>query len=107
MVTKVNERKLPIKYLLEVYQELPGFPSHSDLEYYLIRYLEERDHLDKPFKAEQLWYGFKSYLGTMDCLRGFLEYLSNPDNPTDKLFFNVQLAKKDSNLYVIDSHSWE
>jgi hypothetical protein len=107
MATRVNEKKLPIKYLLEVYQELPGFPTHSDLEYYLVRYLEERDHLDKPFKPEQLWFGFKNYLGTIEDLRGFLEYLSNPDDPTDRSNFNVQLKKTLDSLYIMESHSWE
>ena len=104
---RINEKKLPIKYLLEVYQELPGFPSHGDLEYCLIRYLEGANCLEKPFKVDQLWSVFKNYVGTINDLRGFLDYLSNPDEPADRSSFKIQLKKTTDNLYIVESHVWE
>jgi hypothetical protein len=108
---KINENKLSIKHLLEVYQELPGFPSHEDTEYCLVRTLEEKELLNSTFKAEHIWQGFKSMFGTISELRGFLEYLASPDDPKDYKTFKVQIKKAaDSSAatdsYILHSHVW-
>lgn len=105
-VMRIDDSKLPIKYALGVFQKLPGYPSHQDLEYNLLRYLEERDHLGKPFKPEQLWHGFKNWVPTMNDLKGFLDYLSTPDDPADKQSFIIDLIKHSDGTYQIQSHSW-
>lgn len=102
---RINNSKLPIKYVLEVFQSLPGYPSQRDLEYMLLRYLEERDHLEKPFKPEQLWHGFKNLVPTINDLKEFLERLSSPD-PTYNHDFIINLIKHSDGTYQIQSHSW-
>jgi len=42
MAMKINRRKLPVKYSLEIYQDLSGYPTHQDLEYILLCSIEER-----------------------------------------------------------------
>ena len=103
---KINRNKLPIKYNLEIYQEMPGFASHQDLEYMLVNVLENRGMLEKDFNPSNLWQGMRSALGTIEDLRGFLEHLANPDDPSDKIDFNVSIEKIGHDKYRLVSHRW-
>lgn len=102
---KINRKKLPIKYALEVYQELPGYPSYQDLEYKLVSVLHDKD-LTKPFTAENLWPHFKGCLGTIKDLREFLDTAFLNVDPIDIKTVNVK-GKKINNSYLLTSHSWE
>ncbi len=101
---RMNRNKLPMKYALEIYQELPGYPSHQDLEYVLVTTLQDKDLLGKPFTAEQIWDGMKPVQGSMATLIGFLDNLCQPDNPADE--FQVKGSKPSSNSYLINMHPW-
>ena len=98
---KINRRKLPVKYALEIYQELPGYPSPQDLEYILITTLQEKELLEKDFTAEKLWPTFKHHLGIIQDARDFLEELSFDSNSRD-----VKITKSSGNSYRVTSHSW-
>ena len=95
-----------MKYNLEIYQEMPGFGCHQDLEYMLVNTLENRGMLEKDFNPSNVWQGMKSALGTVEDLRGFLEYLAQPDDPKDKLDFKVSLTKKGHDKYRLETHKW-
>jgi hypothetical protein len=73
---RINPIKLEAKYALDVYQELPGFPSDRDRTYILMRSLEESGFLDKEFVAENIWNSMKSCFGTLKEFRSFLNSLS-------------------------------
>ena len=98
---KINRTKLPMKYALEIYQEIPGYPSHQDLEYILVDSLHERDLLGKDFTAEQAWEGLKHAVGTMPDLKGFLDGLcaGKADN-------TILATKTSANSYQITGHQW-
>jgi len=103
MAQKINHRKLPVKYALEIYQDLKGYPSHQDLEYILVSTLEDQDMLEKDFTAAPIWKRMKIVLGTIKDLRGFLDYLSEDKETAD---FNVDLIKSSANSYKLNSHRW-
>lgn len=103
---RINTKKLPIKYYLDIYQEVPGYPNHSDLQYVLLRTLQDRELLEKDFTAENVWPGMKNCLGTIDDLRGFLNYLFQPDDLTEKKGFYLKGRKSSENSYRLESHEW-
>lgn len=76
---KINQSKLPIKYLLNVYQEMPGYPTYDDLCYALVSTLDDTTRLSKDFLPEQVWVGMKYHFTTIEELKEFLNKLSNPD----------------------------
>ena len=102
---RINRDKLPVKYALEVYPEIPGYPSHSDLEHVLLSTLQDKGLLGKEFTAEQVWDGMRHVQGTLADLRGFLDYLFQPDdgNTAD---FNIKGHKPSSTTYNVSTHSW-
>jgi hypothetical protein len=102
----INRRKLPVKYALEVYQELPGYPSHQDLEYILVWICQEKNLLEKKFTPDNLWSGMRNHLGTLEDLRSFLDYLANPDDPTVAKDFKVKIEKLAENSYKLITHDW-
>ena len=103
---RINRRNLPVKYALEVYQELTGYPSHQDLEYVLVWICQEKNLLERNFTADNLWSGMKNHLGTLEDLRGFLDYLANPDDLSDKKDFKVKIEKTSENSYKLITHDW-
>jgi hypothetical protein len=103
MELKINRKKLPVKYALEIYQDLSGYPTHADLEYILVCALEDQGILDKDFTAESVWKRMKSALGTVKDLTKFLDYLSEEKEIAD---FNVNLNKTSANSYKLTSHRW-
>jgi len=106
MELKINRRKLPVKYALEIYQDLKGYPSHQDLEYILVSALIDQN--TQEFTPESIWKRMKVALGTINDLRGFLEYLAQPDDLTDKQIFNVEIERGlNSYSYKLISHKWQ
>jgi len=101
---KINRNKLPMKYSLEIYQEIPGYPSHQDLEYILVSTLQETDMLGKDFTAEQVWYGMKHAVGVLPDLIGFLDYSFDTTNKHDT--GTLIGAKTSANSYRLDGHQW-
>jgi hypothetical protein len=77
---KINQSKLPIKYLLGVYQEMPGYPTYDDLCYALVSALDDLNRLSKDFLPEQVWSGMKYHFSTIEELRTFLDKLVNPSS---------------------------
>lgn len=90
---RIDINKLPIKYALELYQELPSYPSPEDLEYLLVTALQEKDLLGVEFTAEQVWDYMKSAVATMKELRAFLDSLACCD-------------KVDEDSYLLSTHPW-
>ena len=101
---KIDRKKLPVKYALEIYTEVPGFPTREDLEYLLITSLEERDLLESEFTAEHVWESYKYCLGTIKELRDFLDSLFQPDVPVAD--GQVEGFKASSNSYLVKKHAW-
>lgn len=97
---KINPNKLPIKYLLNVYQEIPGYPTHDDLCYALVSTLDENGRLSKEFLPEQVWNGMKYHVGSMTELTDFLDNLSKPNTDT---FIKIE---KNKNRYKIIYTPW-
>ncbi len=85
---KINQKKLPLKYFLEIYQEAPGYPSQTDLEYALISSLSDKGLLESEFAVENIWNGMKNHIGTLSELEKFLNGLTLNESNT-----NVQLTK--------------
>jgi hypothetical protein len=77
---RINQEKLPVKYALNVYKEMPEFPSHMDLVYMLISNLTDREEIEKPFTPSQVWSYMKDGVGTIAELQGFLDYVSDPED---------------------------
>ena len=98
---RINRNKLPVKYALEIYQELPGYPSTQDLEYILMTTLEEKELLEKDFTAERVWPIMKQHLGIIQDARDFLEELADESDSRD-----VKITKTSLNSYRVTSHSW-
>jgi hypothetical protein len=90
---RIDINKLPIKYALELYQELPSYPSPEDLEYLLVSALQEKDLLGVEFTAEQVWDYMKIAVATMKELRIFLDSLEFCD-------------KVDDDSYLLSKHPW-
>jgi len=103
---RINSKKLPIKYYLDIYQEVPGYPNHSDLQYVLLRTLQDREILEKDFTAEQVWSGMKNCMGTLEDLRSFLNKLFQPTDTEEKRGFYVKGFKSSENSYRLESHEW-
>lgn len=101
---KINRKKLPVKYALEIYQDLGGYPSHQDLEYLLVSTLEDSNLLESDFTADKIWSGLKMALGTQKDLIGFLDYLSEDKDTAE---FNVNLNKTSANSYRLAGHNWQ
>ena len=76
----INQSKLPIKYLLNVYQEIPGYPTSDDLCYALVSTLDDTSRLSKDFLPEHAWVGMKHHFTTIEELRTFLDKLVNPES---------------------------
>ena len=102
----INRKKLPVKYALEIYSELPGYPTHSDLEYILITALQERDLLGLDFTADQLWDAFKHCLPTIADLRKFLDETFDPGDERDRLLMISQGTKPTPTTYKLHDHAW-
>jgi hypothetical protein len=100
---KINRKKLPIKYALEVFPNTTSYPSQQDLEYVTLWILQEKNMLEKPFTAENLWSGMKNHLGTMEDLRFFLTSIANPINHKD---VSIILEQVSAGTYRLKSHVW-
>lgn len=81
---RINNNKLEIKYALELYKEVPGFPTHTDITYVLIRALEDTNIIEEDFLPEQIWHHMKSCMATINDLREFLEYISSKEKCSDE-----------------------
>lgn len=101
---KINRKRLPVKYALEIYQDLAGYPSHQDLEYLLVSTLEDTNLLESDFTADKIWSGLKMALGTQKDLTKFLDHLSEDKSIAE---FNVDLKKTSANSYRLDGHNWQ
>lgn len=100
---KINKRKLPIKYTLDVYSEVPGYPSEQDLEYMTVAALEERGLLGVEFSIVQIWDSFKHCLGTIENLRGFMDKTFEPAHNRDSA---ISGAKPTPSSYIVHDHAW-
>ena len=76
---RIDYNKLPVKYALEVYQELPGYPTAQDKKYILLRVLEEANLLETPFSSKDVWKGMKNCIPTLESLEEFLASLENDE----------------------------
>jgi hypothetical protein len=106
MELRINRQKLPVKYALEVFQELSSYPSQHDYEYLLVSTLENSELLGKEFVAENIWPVFRSHMGTLKDCREFLENTFNSTNPNELNDFNVKGKKLSKNSYIVEWHRW-
>ena len=75
---KINPSNLPVKYALNVYREMKEFPTHTDLAFMLLSSLSDRDEIDQIFTSSYVWPYMKDGVGTIQELKGFLDYVSDP-----------------------------
>ena len=81
MLMKINPNRVEVKYALELYTEIPGFPSHTDILYVLIRSLEDQDLLDKVFSLEHVWSALRNCIGTSTKAKTLLDEFCVGSNP--------------------------
>jgi len=74
---KINPSRLEVKYALDLFQEMPDYPTERDVLYLIIRTLEENDLLEKEFTPDNLWMGLKNCLGTITEIRNQLEKMAS------------------------------
>jgi hypothetical protein len=74
---RINNNKLEIKYALELYKEVPGFPTQKDITYVMIRSLEDQNIIEQEFLAENIWNAMKTCVATISDLRKFLDQVSS------------------------------
>jgi len=105
---KINPRKLPVKYALNVYKELSTFPSHEDLTYMLLSYLSEKDDIEKPFTPSRVWACMKDGCGTISELEGFLEYASDPVDCPGAFLQKLDMSggKKPERKFKVINNPW-
>jgi hypothetical protein len=78
---RINSNKLEVKYALDIYKEIPGFPSATDMLYVMIRSLEDLDLLDKEFNADNMWSALRTCMGTITEIREYLDSISIGTEP--------------------------
>lgn len=98
---KINPNNLEVKYVLNVYQEMEGFPSYKDKIYELIKSLEELSLENSTFKPEQLLPRVKNIFSGLKDLRKFLIEISNKNEYPEHFFESVE---KDS--FVLTNNPW-
>jgi hypothetical protein len=103
---RINPNKLEVKYALDIYKEIPGFPSHRDLTYILIRTLEDIHMLEQEFVAENIWVGMKTCMGTLADCRGFLEQVSSSENNTEEVLLEKVNTSKKGSSYRLIRNPW-
>ena len=109
-VMRINQNKLEVKYALEIYNEVPGFPSHTDRVYVMIRALEEGDEdgtwLDREFVAENNWGQMKSCIGTLKEFRDFLDSIADDTLPPDELLLQKTRTERSKGYYRLIRNPW-
>jgi hypothetical protein len=90
---KINQNKLPVKYALNVYKEMQGFPSHMDLVYMLLSNLSDREEIENPFTPSQVWSYMKDGVGTINELHGFLDYVSDSADCPGAFLQKLEMTK--------------
>jgi hypothetical protein len=78
---RINQNNLEVKYALELYMEVPGFPSQRDILYVMIRSLEDQNLIDKEFNPDNMWGALRTCFGTITEIREFLDSISTGDEP--------------------------
>jgi hypothetical protein len=78
---RINQNKLEVKYALELYKEISGFPLQLDIVYVMIRSLEDQDLIDKEFNADNMWGALRTCLGTITDIREFLDSITTGNEP--------------------------
>ncbi len=99
---KINPLKLEVKYALELFQEIPGYPTEQDIMYLIIKSLEEKDLLEQSFTPDNLWDGLKNCLGTITEIRNYLEAISNNKNS----YIQKLTSDKRGGTYKLLSNPW-
>ena len=105
---RVNERKVPIKYILNVFKEMDHFPTHEDKMYVILSNLSDKEIIDKPFTASTVWSYVKDVFGTIKDLNDFLDYASNQE-VCPGFFLEKQTAQKEKtkeNFYTVIKNPW-
>lgn len=90
---KINQSKLPVKYALNVYKEMPSFPSHEDLTYMLLSNLSDREEIENSFTPSQVWQYMKDGVGTIKDLQGFLDYVSDSADCPGAFLQKLEMTK--------------
>jgi hypothetical protein len=99
---KINPNRVEVKYALELYSEIPGFPSHTDILYVLIRSLEDQDLLDKDFYLENVWGALRNCVSTSTKAKNLLDEFCSAANPT---LLKVSTDKKNP-AYKLLKNPW-
>jgi len=95
---RINQNKLEVKYALDIYKEIPGFPSHTDITYVMIRALEDTNLVGEEFLPENIWHHMKTCMATMQDLRAFLD--------TNTSLCEKTRADKKGSYYKLINNPW-
>lgn len=107
---RINQNKLEVKYALDIYNEIPGFPSYTDRVYVMMRALEEGDidgtWLDREFIAENIWKDMKSCFGTLKDLKDFFVTLSDESLPSNDVLLQKIRTERTRTYYRLIRNPW-
>jgi len=99
---KINPNRVEVKYALELYTEIPGFPSHTDILYVLIKSLEYHDLLEKDFSIDSIWSSLRNCISSPSKAKLVLDKFCEGPNPT---LAKTSLDKKNV-LYKLLNNPW-
>ena len=106
----INQNKLEVKYALDIYSEIPGFPSHTDRIYVMIRALEEGDadgpFIGREFVAENIWIPMRSCVPTLKDFRNVLDSIADEGLPENDLFLQKTRTERGRGYYRLIRNPW-
>ena len=101
---RIDRKKLKLKWALDLYQELEGFPTREDCLYLLVKTLEENEMLDKEFNIHNVWGGMKSLHHNGVNIQNFLESISDAEGGHH--FIKRTTREKRTWSDVLVEHPW-
>jgi hypothetical protein len=99
---RINQNNLEIKYALELYKELPGFPTQKDLLYVLVSCLEEKDLIDKEFNADNVWSSLRTCYSNITDIRTYINSIAVGENPV----LEKTRDDKRGGHFILRHHPW-
>ena len=102
---RINQNNLEVKYSLEIYKELPDFPTKLDMVYVLIRTLEDQELLDKEFTADNVWGSLRTCIPNITEIRDFLDSISK-DAQGEKPYLKQVKQDKRGGSYILIRNPW-
>jgi hypothetical protein len=91
---KINENKLPVKYALNIFKELDGYPTQTDFLYILLSGLSDQDEIENSFTLSKIWSFMKDVMSSKEELLNFLNFYSGNEECSMVIFSKMGLSKE-------------